>query len=99
MLDGYYRIIKSVMMNLDEAAARPGPNQALVGKGLKSLKSATEKAKVQLQILKRIAEEKQKEELWNLVNAALEITEGAYEGSKSGLDRFPTPEEKEKKKK
>jgi hypothetical protein len=99
MLEGYLSIIKSVMMNLDEAAEKPGPNQALVGKGLKTLKSTTEKAAVQLPILKKIAEEKRKEELWNLVNDAIEITDAANEGAKYGLIKHPAPEEKEKKKK
>jgi hypothetical protein len=99
MLEGYLGIIKSVMMNLDEAVEKPGPNQALVGKGLKALKSATEKAAVQLPILKKIAEEKRKEELWNLVNDAIELTDAANEGAKYGLTKHPAPDEKEKKKK
>ena len=99
MLEGYLSIIKSVMMNLDEAAEKPGPNQALVGKGLRALKSATEKAAVQLPILKKIAEEKRKEELWNLVNDAIEITDAANEGAKYGLTKHPAPPEKGEKKK
>jgi hypothetical protein len=98
MLDGYFRIIKSVMMNLDEVAEKGGPNQALLGRALKSLKSSTEKNSTQLRILKKIAEEKGKEEFWNRVNSAIEITSGAYEGAKYGLTKHPAPDEKEKKK-
>jgi hypothetical protein len=76
-----------------------GPNRELVGKGLKALKSATEKAAVQLPILKKIAEEKRKEELWNLVNDAIEITDAANEGARYGLTKHPAPDEKEQKKK
>jgi hypothetical protein len=99
MLEAYLSIVKSVMMNIDEAAEKPGPNQALVGKALKSLKSTTEKAAVQLPILRKIAEEKRKEELWNLVNTAIELTDAANEGAQYGLTKHPAPAEKEKKKK
>jgi sigma54-dependent transcription regulator len=99
MLEGYLGIVKSVMLNIDEAAQKPGPNQALVGKALKSLKSATEKAAVRLPILKKIAEEKMKEDLWNLVSEAIEITEAANDGAEYGLTKHPAPDEKEKKKK
>jgi len=99
MLDGYFRIIKSVMMNLDAAAEKAGPNRTLLGKALKTLKSSTEKNAEQLQILKKIAEEKRKEELWNLVNNAIGITNGALEGAEYGLTKHPAPPEKEKKKK
>jgi len=89
MLDSYFRILKSVMMNLDEAAKKSGPNRELVGKALKNLKSATEKAGNELKILKKLSEEKRKEELWNLVNNAMEITTGAHEGAEYGLSKQP----------
>jgi hypothetical protein len=99
MLEGYFRIIKSVMMNLDEVAEKEGPNKALLGKTLKMLKSSTEKNSGQLQVLRKIAEEKRKEELWNRVNSAIDITNGAHEGAEYGLTKHPAPAEKEKKKK
>ncbi len=99
MLDGYFRIIKSVMMNLDAAAEKGGPNHALLGKALKMLKSATEKNSGQLQILKKLAEEKRKEELWNSINSAIDITNGAHDGAEYGLTKHPAPAEKEKKNK
>lgn len=90
MLDSYFRILKSVMMNVDEAAQKGGQDRALIPRALKNLKSSTEKADKQLQILKRIAENQKKEELWNLVNSALEITEGAHEGAVYGLSKQPS---------
>ena len=48
----------------------------------------TEKDLKSLQIVKKMAEEKQKEELWNLVNQALEIADGARAGAETGLTRF-----------
>ena len=99
MLDGYYRILKSTMMNIDDAAQNPRTDRSSLGRALKNLKSSTEKAAEQLQILKKIAEEKKKEEFWNLVNSAIEITEGAHDGAQSGLSKNPAPPEKERKKK
>ncbi len=94
MLDGYYRILKSVMMNIDEAAQKPGPNRELVGKALKNLKSSTEKAADELQVLKKLAEEKKKEELWNRVNDAIDITKGAREGAEYGISKQPSATDK-----
>ena len=99
MLDGYYRILKSVMMNIDEAAEKPGPNRELVGKALKNLKSSTEKAADELQILKKLAEEKKNEGLWNRVNDAIDITSGAHEGAEYGISKQPAPPDKKSRQK
>jgi hypothetical protein len=87
MVGGYHRILRSVMFTLDEAAEKPKEPERL-NKALKNLKDRTEKDLKSLQILKKMAEEKQKEELWNLVNQALEIADGAREGAETGLTRF-----------
>jgi hypothetical protein len=97
MLDGYYRILKSIMMNLDDAVQNPGTDRGAMGKALKNLKSSTEKAAEHLQILKKIAEDKKKEEFWNLANKAIEITNGAHDGAEYGLSKYPAPPEKKKK--
>jgi len=89
MLDGYYRILRSVMFNLDDVFQKPGPRWERLGKALKTLKGATSSADKELKILKKMAEEKQKEELWNLVNQAIDITHGAYEGAEYGLSKQP----------
>ncbi len=91
MIDGYYRILKSVMSNLDEAASRPSTDHKALNKALENLKDSTEKGSKELLILKKIAEEKQKEELWNLVNSALDIAAGAHEGADSALSHEPPP--------
>jgi len=93
MLEGYCRILRSVMFVLDEAAEKPKEPERL-NKALKNLKDRTEKDIKSLQILKKMAEEKQKEELWNLVNQALEIAGGAREGAETGLARFKTKTKK-----
>ena len=99
MLDGYYQIIRSVMMNLDQAYQKPraGEKENL-GKALKNLKESTERAQKSLAILKKMAEEKKEEETWNLVNKAIDITDGAHEGAELGLLRQPAPPEKKKRK-
>jgi hypothetical protein len=97
MLDGYYRILKSVMINIDDAAQRPPTTPDAVKKALKRLKSTTEKATEELQVLKKIAEDKRKEEFWNLVNKAIDITNGAHEGAEYGLSKEPAPPEKGRK--
>jgi hypothetical protein len=97
LVNAYYRIIRSVMYNMDEASQRPKADRERFGKALKSLKSSTESAGKELEILKKIAEEKQKEELWNAVNQAIDITNGAREGAEYGLSKQPAPPEKNKK--
>jgi hypothetical protein len=97
MLDGYYRILKSVMLNLDDAYQEPYADLNKIKSGLKSLRKATDKAGHQLEILKRIAEDNKKEELWNLVNQAMDITKGAHEGAVSGLEKIAEIEERRRR--
>lgn len=96
MLDGYYRILKSVMLNLDEATQRPGNDPAKITKALKSVKDTTEKATKQLEILKKLAEDKRLEKVWNLTNQAIDINKGALEGATMALANRPAASEKSK---
>lgn len=98
MIDGYYQIMRSVMMNLDDAVQKEsGSERENLGKALKNLKESTEKAEKGLAILKRIAEDRKLEELWNSVNKAIDITGGAHEGAELGLSRFPAAAKKKAK--
>jgi hypothetical protein len=98
MLAGYYRILESVMLNLEDAYKKTDPmEQRKVQGALKTLKEAMERALKQLEILKTIAEEKNKEELWNLVNKAIDISKGAHEGAESGISKEPDPTDKKTK--
>jgi hypothetical protein len=92
LLDAYYRIIRSVMINLDEAFQKSAGNRDRVVKALKNLRESTEKSLKRLAVLKKIAEEKKKEELWNQVNQAIEVTTGARAGAELGLSRETPPE-------
>jgi hypothetical protein len=100
LLDAYYRIIRSVMINLDDAYQNADRRKAhKVQSALKALKGSTEKALVRLGILKRIAEEKKKEELWELVNKAIDITKGAREGAELGITKDADTDAKKTKRK
>ena len=93
MVDGYYRIVKSVMTNVDDAFQRRDSDKNKLGKALKNLRDSTETAGKILPVLKKIAEDKRNEELWNLVNQAIEITNGAHEGAEIGEVRLEEPVE------
>ena len=96
MVDGYYRIMKSVMLNLDDAYQKRDTDKSTLGKALKSLKDSTEWAAKVLLALKKSAEEKRNEELWNLVNQSIDINKGAHEGAELGLSKNPAPAGKSK---
>ncbi len=99
MIDGYCRIMKSVMANLDEAYERPDSDRAKLGKALKNVKDTTEWAGKILVSLKKTAEDKKDEDLWNSVNQAIDITGGVHDGVELGLQKNPAPPEKGKRKK
>jgi hypothetical protein len=94
MLEGYYRILKSVMLNLDDAFQKPRSEKQNLNKALKNLKDTTEKAGKALAVLKKIAEDKRLEEVWNAVNKDIDITGGAHEGAELGLSNLPPPAKK-----
>ena len=99
MLAGYYRILESVMLNLEDAYEKTDSvERGKVQKALKALKRETESALTQLEILKKIAEEKGKEDLWDLVNKAVDISKGAHEGAESGISKEPDPASKKSQK-
>ncbi len=89
LLDGYYRILQSVMLNLDDAFQKPGPNRGKVRSALKNLKKTSENAATELESLKKLAEKQQREQLWNLLNQAIEINRAALEGAQLGLSSLP----------
>ncbi len=99
MLDGYYRIIRSVMLNLDDAAQKRGTDASKLTKALKNLKDTTERAGRQLEELKKIAEDKKLEKTWNLINQAIDINKGALEGAEIALSSRPASETAKPKKK
>jgi len=97
MLEGYYRIFKSVMLIVDDAFQKPMTDKQNLGKALKSLKDTTERAGKELAALKKTAEDKRLEDVWNLVNKDIDITAGASEGAQQGLSSLPAPAKKKGK--
>ena len=99
MLEGYYQIIRSVMITLDDAYQKPHIEREKVFKALKSLRDSTGKAIQDLEVLKKVAEEKKLEDVWNQAEQALDIARGAREGAELGLEGQPKePKDKKGKK-
>jgi hypothetical protein len=94
-IDAYCQIFKTVMINLDAIAEQPHTREN-PGKALKVLKEGSEKNGKELEILKRYAEDQKKEQLWNAVNRAIEMTADAKSGAEFGLTKHPAPPEKKK---
>jgi hypothetical protein len=88
MLEGYFLIIRSIMLNLDGAVQNPGTDRAKLEKALKALKDDAGRRSKDLEILKTMAEDRKMEQAWDLVNKAIEVTTGALEGSELGLAQF-----------
>jgi hypothetical protein len=87
MLDGYYRILHSVMLNLEDADANPKTEPKKFQSAMKNLKTVTESAIKQLEMIRKIAEEQRKEGPWKLAGKAIEITKGAHDGAAKALTR------------
>lgn len=93
LLDGYYSCLHSVMINLDDVFGKPGANTEKLKKALKSLQGTAGRAEKDLAVLKKLAEEKRLEAVWNRVNQSLDITRGARDGADLGLSRLPGDKE------
>ncbi len=98
MLEGYYQILRSLMINLDDAYQKPHVEREKVVKALKNLRDSTGKALQDLEVLKKVAEEKRLEEVWNLAEQALDITRGAREGAEFGLAGQPQDKREKRRK-
>jgi hypothetical protein len=87
MLDGYYKILHSVMLNLEDAASNPKTEPKKFQSAMKNLKAVTELGAKQLEMIKKVAEEQRREAPWKLAVRAIEINTGAYEGAVKALTR------------
>ena len=86
MLDDYYNILDRVMLIVGDAFESPYRRENIdIKKALNTLKSSGSDNLKQLSALKKIAEEKQRNEFWNRVNLAIDITAGLLEGAEEGL--------------
>jgi hypothetical protein len=94
MLDGYYRILNSVMFNLDDAYQNVNRENNRLKKALKALQKSTKESLSELEFLEKLAKEQNKSELLRLIRRAIEITNGAHEGAADALSEKPPASEK-----
>jgi hypothetical protein len=85
MLDGYYKIMNSVMLNLEDAYRKSGYDAASMQKVMKELRDRTEEGGRSLEVLETLAKERDDEQLLRLIARAKEITTGAHEGAAEAL--------------
>ncbi len=86
MLDDYYRILNSVMLNLEDATQNFPPDRDGIRKALKHLRDIMKKSIPKLEILEKMATEKQETELIRLISRAADISNGALEGAEEALE-------------
>jgi hypothetical protein len=99
MIEGYNSILQSVMMNVEVAYQNKSVDREKLRVALTRLKDSSKSAEITLTALKKIAEEKLEEKVWNQVNQAIELTKDAQEGAESGLSELPAPAKKKEKEK
>jgi len=93
MLDDYCEILEHVMVVVGEAFDEPRRRENVnIKKALKTLKAEMERDRERLGALKRLAEERRDEGLWNRVNRALDVTAGVLDGAGEGLARLAARE-------
>jgi hypothetical protein len=85
MLDGYYKILNSVMVNLDDANQKATRDSNGLRKALKELRKRSKEALKRLEYLEKLAKEQDKKEMVQLIQRAVEITQGAQEGADYAL--------------
>jgi hypothetical protein len=89
MLDGYYKILNSVMFNIEDASRKIPPDRGGVRKALKHLESQMKKAVPELESMEKMAVDKNEPEMTRLIQRAIEISKGALEGAEQALaDKF-----------
>ncbi len=86
MLDDYYRILNSVMLNLEDAVQKFPPDRGGIRKALKHLRDIMKNSIAELEILEKMANEKQEAELLRLISRAADISNGALEGAEEALE-------------
>ena len=98
MLDDYCKIMERVMLIVGDAFESPRRRENInIKKALNTLKSESSGNLKKLYTLQKLAEEKRKEDLWNLVNRAIDITGGVLDGAEEGLSILAEREREEAK--
>jgi len=86
MLDAYNQILKSVMLNLEDAVQKFPPDRGGIRKALKHLQGVMKKSIPRLENLERMAAAKEETEVVRLVRRAIELSNGALEGAEEALE-------------
>lgn len=85
MLDGYHRILTSIMFNLDDASRKIPADRSGIRKALKRLRDKMKEFIPRLQSMAKRAEDKKETGLKRLLEKAVEISDGALEGAEEAL--------------
>jgi hypothetical protein len=94
MIEGYNSIMRSVMLNLEDAYQNKSVDREKLRAALTRLKDGSKSAENTLTVLKKMAEDKLDEKVWSQVNQAIEMTKDALDGAETGLSELPAPAKK-----
>ena len=86
MLDAYYHIVNSVMLNLEDAVEKFPPDRGGIRKALKHLQDVMKKNLPKLENLERMAAAKEESELVRLILRDIDISKVALEGAEEALE-------------
>ena len=96
MLDDYYKISEHVMLIVDDAFESQRRRENInIKKALNTLQSESRDNLKKLTALRKLSEEKRREELWDRIDRAIDITVGLMDGAKEGLSIIAERERKE----
>jgi len=99
MLDDYCKIAERVMLIVGDAFDSPRRRENInIKKALTTLKSASADNLKKLYALGKLADEKRREKLCDLVNRAIDITGGLLEGAEEGLSILAEREREQERK-
>jgi hypothetical protein len=89
MIDGYYRILNSIMFNLDDASQKIPADRGGIRKALKRLRDKLQEFIPELQSMEERAAGENEAEMKRLIRRAVDISNSALEGAEQALsDKF-----------
>jgi len=98
MLDDYYKIMDRVMLVVGDAFEYPRQRENVnIKRTLNTLKSKSPDNLERLSVLKKLAGEKQRSDLLNRIDRAIDITEGIIDGAEEGLAILAEREKEEER--
>ncbi len=88
LLEGYSRAMRSIMANIDEAVGYKKELGKELVNALEKLKESSEKYHPRLEEVLKEAVKRKDQQLYRQAERAIELTRGAVEGAKIGLERW-----------